>query len=189
MSTFKLPYFWGILQYQPPNDLPPNAYLKDLDGDYDRFIGNWLWTNNNDTLMLSFQKIEMSIRPTMRYYSDYLIGEYRYVENGVEIVNTLPVNYDESPLNNNYMSIGITTRNHPDICPECNLNPRYILGYIDDPNQPDLDSKMFMVYFVENGVEKIKIKVYKSIGITLTEDPNPTGQIAIPRGIYTLVKQ
>ncbi|WP_452218486.1 DUF6705 family protein [Lacinutrix undariae] len=74
-------------------DRQANAYYKDLNNDLDPFIGTWVYTPEMQSLNgETFIKIVL-YKKTMyfdgEYYVDLLVGEYQYVKNGVEQINTL----------------------------------------------------------------------------------------------------
>lgn len=77
-------------------DLKNDNYIKDTNGVLDPFIGTWKWTNGNSEFTVVLEKKEM-YNPTYLnsserindYYSDVIIGGYKYIENGQVIVNTL----------------------------------------------------------------------------------------------------
>ncbi|RSK41773.1 DUF6705 family protein [Mangrovimonas spongiae] len=71
------------------DDIVDGCYLKDVNNSFAPFIGTWQWTNGTDTLTIVFSKIEMVYNNLSEMYTDQLIGKYKYVENGVEIFNTL----------------------------------------------------------------------------------------------------
>lgn len=71
------------------------AYYKDTNNLLNPFEGTYVYTNGNNTLKLILRKVTMSNRANY-FNEDLLIGEYQYVENGVEKINTLAqanVNY------------------------------------------------------------------------------------------------
>lgn len=63
------------------------AYYKDIDNELDDFEGTWLYTNGNTSLKIILRKEVMFYNGD--YYEDVMVGEYRYIENGVELINTL----------------------------------------------------------------------------------------------------
>ena len=67
--------------------VPDGAYLKDLNNDLDKFTGTWKYTNGTTELSVIIIKVEQVFNG--RYYIDRLKGNYIYMENGVEIINTL----------------------------------------------------------------------------------------------------
>ena len=64
-----------------------NTYYKDLDNELDDFVGTWLYTDGNNSLKIILKKEVMHFNG--RYYKDLIVGEYQYIENGVEKINTL----------------------------------------------------------------------------------------------------
>ncbi|WP_055442534.1 DUF6705 family protein [Lacinutrix himadriensis] len=73
-------------------DLQDNCYLKDVANKLDPFLGTWVWTEGNNSLTITLEKIEMIYSNISKHYSDAVIGKYKYIENGVEIINTLDYN-------------------------------------------------------------------------------------------------
>ena len=68
-------------------DIIPNMYLKDTNNVLNPFEGTWLYTNGTTSLKIILVKKSMKLLAT--YYEDLIIGEYQYVENGVEKFNSL----------------------------------------------------------------------------------------------------
>ncbi len=69
------------------------AYYKDIYDDLNNFVGTWEYTNGTTSLTITLLKKEMQHRTytykSFSYYQDVLIGGYKYMENGVEKINTL----------------------------------------------------------------------------------------------------
>lgn|GEM_PF-4599223 len=77
---------------KPLNDLDfidsSGTYYKDIDNEIDPFLGTWLHDEGSIQFKVVFKKsIQYDFRG--RYFIDLLVGEYSYVENGVEKINTL----------------------------------------------------------------------------------------------------
>ncbi|WP_179377381.1 DUF6705 family protein [Winogradskyella wichelsiae] len=64
-----------------------NAYYKDLNNQLNDFEGTWLYTNGTTSLKIVLEKKLMIYNG--EYYEDLIVGEYQYIENGVEKINTL----------------------------------------------------------------------------------------------------
>ncbi|WP_431133699.1 DUF6705 family protein [Psychroserpens mesophilus] len=84
----------------------PNAYYKDIDNDLNSFEGTWLYTNGTTSLKIILSKEVMYFNDF--YYEDLITGEYQYIEDGIEVINTLTslgssVGY-ESAINGNHIS-------------------------------------------------------------------------------------
>ena len=84
----------------PPYDI--DCYEKDLNNDYDKFAGEWIYKNGTTELVFKLKK-ELKYRISENHsYVDLLVGEYKYLENGFEKVNTL----------NDFNNTSITGYNH-----------------------------------------------------------------------------
>jgi hypothetical protein len=181
-------------------DLPENnAYLKDVDNDYNPYVGTWKWENGNNSLTIIFNKLEQYTSGDGDY-SDLLVGEYQYIENGVELVNTFPlidpfgitniINPVDAMRNNNIVSYSITTN---DIgfppCPECVPNTRFIILSIKDPTKSGLWGGIVMARFVENGIDKIKAKITMRLNENASINYSGPDAITVPVGVYTFIKQ
>ena len=77
------------------------AYYKDTNNDFDKFVGTWKYTNGITSLTITLQKKAQYHKFHSNgdnYYLDVMVGEYKYIENGVEKINTLPFlsqNFDD----------------------------------------------------------------------------------------------
>lgn len=84
--------------------LKNNNYIKDINNDLNKFVGTWKWinpSNPNTYFEINFVKVE-NWNPNNRkkYFIDKIIGNYKYVENGIQITNTLTNNvYDMNSPN------------------------------------------------------------------------------------------
>lgn len=63
------------------------AYYKDIDNLLNPYLGTYLYANGNTSLKIVLQKKTMSFDG--KIYEDIIIGEYQYIKDGVEIINTL----------------------------------------------------------------------------------------------------
>lgn len=78
------------------DDIVDGCYLKDVNNSFAPILGTWQWTNGTDTLTIEFEKISMAYNNLSEIYSDEIVGKYHYVENGVEVINTLNYNINAS---------------------------------------------------------------------------------------------
>jgi len=69
------------------SDEQSNAYYKDIDNELDLFEGTWLYMNGNTSLKIILEKRLMQFNGD--YYTDLIVGEYQYIKNGIEKINTL----------------------------------------------------------------------------------------------------
>lgn len=61
--------------------------LKDTNNNLNKFEGTWVYEDANNKLTVVLQKVEDF--ESAGYFSDVILGNYIYEENGVEILNTL----------------------------------------------------------------------------------------------------
>lgn len=181
-----------------------DTYYKDLNNDFNNFEGTWQYTNGNDTLTIVLQKkvmqyIDNSSSPMLgkSYYKDLLVGEYRYVESGIEKVNTLPnlqINHNstrEYNLRGDRMQ-----KYNPNAasgyCLGCNPGEVKVFLIFSEPNVNIRGSRMYynFRYFVENGVEKLELTmsdhgmISHDVGTNNINDEH-----SIPYRDFILVKQ
>jgi hypothetical protein len=178
------------------------AYYKDLDNDYDRFEGTWEYHNGMDTLKIVLVKREMqyidnsgySIGPS--YYQDMLVGEYRYVENGIEKVNTLGyLNINNDPLSFN-LTGGIIQKYNPNAasgyCSGCEPGQVKVGLSFSEPGV-NIDGIYYYYYFrhfLESGVEKLELTIYyQGMEVYNINDGPSNDEYSIPMDRYILVKQ
>ncbi|AZQ42932.1 DUF6705 family protein [Nonlabens ponticola] len=62
-------------------------YYKDLDNEMDYFLGTWIHDDGDNQFTLFIKKEERV--PFNGSFKDMLVGEYRFVQNGIEKVNSL----------------------------------------------------------------------------------------------------
>ena len=75
-----------------------NVYYQDLLNELDLFEGRWLYTSNNSSLELILNKV-VNVN-NGKYNEDIILGNYRYVENGVEKINTISLPIMDISYNN-----------------------------------------------------------------------------------------
>jgi hypothetical protein len=183
----------------PEYSYQEGAYYKDLDNDYDRFEGIWDYHSGMDTLKIVLEKKEMVYRDKAfgpNYYEDMLIGEYRYVENGIEKVNTL----DHLTTNNNPESFnltgGIIQKYNPNAasgyCNGCKPGQVKVGLSFSEPGV-NIDGIYYYYYFrhfLENGVEKLELTVYyQGMEVYNINEGPSKDRYSIPMDRYILVKQ
>ena len=163
------------------------AYYKDLNNNLIPFVGTYLYTSGNTSLKIVLQKKTMS-SVNNRYFHDYLIGEYRYVNNGIEVINTLN-NLSQNFSNAWNYNIGgnllITQGNTG--CFDCEPNEIAWRGSLIDTSTHN-SAQMIIRRITVNGTPAIKIWVMwrmraKRPGDAPLQDPS------FPGGYHTLLKQ
>ena len=110
-----------------PNSIT-DAHYKDVQGFMNPFVGTWLYTNGNTSFKLVLTKYTMEY--TGKFYMDYVAGEYQYIENGVEIRNTLNNTDNFKRGIWDCSSLVKSTAKPP--CTNCPTNERRLRGSISD---------------------------------------------------------
>ena len=64
------------------------AYYKDINNLLDPYVGTWVYSSPTDTLKIKLRKV---IRAPFinNSFEDLIVGEYQYIKNGIEKINTL----------------------------------------------------------------------------------------------------
>lgn len=166
-----------------PYNTPEGAYYKDLNNELDKFEGTWVFTDGTTTLTIILEKREyVSIAPD---YHDMLVGEYSYVVDGNEIVNTLSNTTDQSNIGGSY----IHKKNQYPYCEDCDESERRIDMYFNDPERSYLSDSIVVRYlFNESNPEKLEVVIYQSEGGVLPDETSPD-KPRVPYGTYIMVKE
>lgn len=165
------------------------AYYKDVNNILNPFEGTYVYTNGNTTFKLILVKKIMQYNS--QYYEDLIIGEYQYINDGVEIANTL------SHLNTIYLNQRrhnidgnlIVDKNYRIWkCPECSANENRLEILLKDVVSGRF-ADLIMRRTTEGGQEVMKINITNISGgvYTIVEGPPPA--FALPIGEFTLIKQ
>lgn len=179
-----------------------NAYYKDLNNYHNLYVGRWLYTNGTTSLEIVFRKknYHYSTSGRTNVYKDFLIGEYKYIENGVQKVNTLDdLNIDrQNIMDYNIVSMGRVFKHNFPKCDSCGVDDIRIDFAFNEPDRRyifgGIDCTFVVWPFEENGVQKIKIW-FKYTGNGLETIDTIDGEFAnvntfnLPYGEYILTKQ
>lgn len=178
------------------------VYYKDVTNFLNQYLGTWLYSNGTTSLKLMFTKKEnvLTTYGNKTFYEDYLVGEYRYIENGLEKVNTLyNLNNNHGNEMYNYNLVSVSCLWFPSIypqCNECNANEKRLELSLTDPsflNIKGLTNSFILRAFTEGGVQKLKVWFINETmsGLTFDENNNyiPFNGYNLPFGEYTLIKQ
>ena len=177
-----------------------NAYYKDLQNFHDQYVGTWLYTNGATSLKVVLIKKPMFhvLGGPKTFYEDLLIGEYQYIENGVEKVNTLNnlSNNNKEISDYNLYSITQTKRGTNPKCPECGADEKRLMMNLNEPSRRYIENGISNEFdlrkLIENGVEKLKVQfVYTGMGgnYSITGEKVYVTNYSLPYGDYTLIKQ
>src|SRR5690554_6781696 len=176
------------------------AYYKDIYNDLNRFVGTWIYTDGTTSLTIVLQKKEMKYNNILgnNFYEDLLVGEYQYIENGIEKINTLPnlqnLSFDVYDHNiiGNIISKPISGVEE-NLCYNCGPNEIKVLLSFSDPERDILgyEPEMIFHHYIENGVEKLRLNFRTISGPAtgLNGEENQFYEYNIPFGVYILIKQ
>lgn len=177
---------WGQSPIYPlidAGEAKVGAYYKDLDNELDPFVGTWLYTSGNNALTVTLQKKVMAHIDIagFNYYEDTLIGEYKYVENGVIKINTLPQMQLNIPSYNHNITDVIILRN----------NPLVINISFDEPGVDVVGLAAVMIMRREDSgsVQKLKVNFRMSEAPVSVNGVSPQTTYTLPYGEYILTKQ
>ncbi|RWX01055.1 DUF6705 family protein [Flavobacterium cerinum] len=172
------------------------AYYKDIYNDFDKFIGTWKYTNGSTSLTITLQKkvqYHKFFSNGDDYYLDVMVGEYKYIENGVEKINTLPFlfqNFDD-PYKYNIAG-SLIARPNSIYCLGCGPNDRKLVLQFSDPTREieGYEPQMMFQRADSGGVQKLKL-IFRTISGMIVEEgvEPPYSEYTVPFGEYLLVKQ
>ncbi|MEY8849927.1 DUF6705 family protein [Psychroserpens sp. XS_ASV72] len=179
-----------VLSLKNPGIYQDGAYYKDLDNELDKYVGTWVHQNGNTELVLSFIKKEQTFNGS--WYKDSLLGEYKYIENGTEIMNFLPRLTDPNVNDGQHyvrFSSFYKKMEHPS-CEDCSVTERRLQMHFRDPapDRKHFSNYIILRHIVENGVEKIVAYLTGPQGSYSIADGQPF-DIRVPSGYYTLMRQ
>ncbi len=169
-------------------ELVNNSYWKDVNNEINKFEGTWKYEEGNAEFIIALTKNEQYYNGS--YFEDRIIGDYKYVENGILVADYLSRLTDSSVNDAQHYISGnfIVSKNHVPRCQECSSNERRFELFFTDPDRRYLSSEIILRYFIENGVEKIKVWLYDSDSAVLPYEGAPT-EIRVPYGTYIMTKQ
>lgn len=163
-----------------------NFYLKDVNNEFNKYEGTWKYINGSTEIIFKFEKEEHYLSPS-NYYRDLLVGEYQYIENGTEKVNTL-LNFGNPTITGYRHNIKGSVFAHrlPSHCIDnSDISEIKIELIIDQPEEADTEGIVILRHVNENGVEKLQACIYDNT--TMGDIPN--ARIDIPNGYYEFIKQ
>ncbi|NBL63846.1 hypothetical protein GV828_01385 [Flavobacterium sp. NST-5] len=166
----------------------PGAYHKDTQNLLNPFEGTYLYTNGNTSFKIVFQKKIMSSRSNGYLFEDLLIGEYQYIENGLEKVNTLPkLNINYSNKHKHSISTNHIIMPGNVGCEDCVAGEKALYGGLVD-GASDNTARFIIRRITVNGQPAIKVHIgwrYREHVVGTPEGPHAS----IPGGDYVLIKQ
>ncbi|SHE77341.1 hypothetical protein SAMN05444377_101206 [Flavobacterium fontis] len=155
---------------------PIGYYFKDMYHVLDPYVGTWVFTDGTTQLKLVLQK-KMSNRNNV-FFQDMIYGEYQYIENGIEKVNTL------SQLNENFSDCGFYSINgnlvvlhDSPLCFGCEVGEKTLAtGIIHDESESI--GRLLLKRIIVNGQPALQASMgwrlrWKPAGTVLPPNPLP----------------
>ena len=165
------------------------AYYKDVNNLLNPFEGTYIYTSGSTTLKIVL--VKKVLQYNSQYYEDLIIGEYQYIKDGVQIVNTL------SEITTTYLN----QRNHKIEgnlivdknyrvwkCTSCSLTENRLSTQIEDVVSERF-AELVLRRTTEGGQEVMKIKITHISRAILEEGMPEPLEFALPVGEFTLIKQ
>ncbi|MGV0751416.1 DUF6705 family protein [Empedobacter brevis] len=174
------------------------VYYKDVTNYLNQYIGTWLYTDGSTSLKIKFEKrfFTRNYPNNNTFYIDALVGEYQYINNGVEIFNTLNnLNIShQSPFDYSIYEF-VRLENDPS-CTHCVVPFQRLLLRYDEPTNDNMTLKgnMGILTFTENGQTKMWMGYATDYGMGMRikkGDPDTnasTTELTLPNGIYIFTK-
>lgn len=170
--------------------LPDGYYLKDTNNILNQFEGTYVYSLNN-IFKISLKKIVN--QPVNSHFEDMIIGEYQYIENSIEKINTLSslnTNYSDQFLKHSIASMYILENKNSWLwkCPECNSNEKRLVLRIRD-RLTNRFANLLIRKTIENRQQVLKVKI-NSVSAAIWEEGTPEPPaFALPTGEFTMIKQ
>jgi hypothetical protein len=167
------------------------AYYKDIDNFLNNFEGTWVWQDGNSSLTFVIEKIEFYHNTPLNanFYEDLLVGEYKYIENGVVLADYLAqMNSGNLSRERNISGNSIIHKGRFPKCNNCPNDELRIRLHFTDPDRP-FRATLVLRHGIQwwNQQEFIEAHLFISGTYTVSEG-DPTG-LRVPDGVYTLLKQ
>ena len=170
--------------------LPNGYYLRDNNNLLNTFEGTYQYTNGNTILKIVLvKKIQQY---NQEFYEDLIIGEYQYIENGIEKINTL------TEINNVYIEqrfhkidSNFLVNNNFKLfpCLDCFLNEKRLYASILDPSTNSYTDIVIRKTII-NGQEALKINIINfKKGLTIVNGIATESNFSLPLEEYVLIKQ
>lgn len=168
--------------------MPSGAYVRDTYNDFNKFEGTWKFQDANRKFIIKLRKRTNVLHDYKNVYIDLLAGEYQYFLNNVEIVNTTSNFFNNSSVYANNIKGHSFLRNSTfPSCNDCLSTERRVELKFSDPERPWIDAFIVLRYLNTNGVEKINAFIYSET--TLVMDDDTPGDLRVPSGEFTFIKQ
>jgi hypothetical protein len=177
-------------------EVQSNTYVMDVDGLLNLYVGTWLYTDGTTSLKFVLRK---EVNDDNGYYhEDVIYGEYQYIEEGIEKVNTLSLIDNVYTAQSNHTIVGNYLLTKNDVinygkCDDCGENEKRLLLFMSDPITQGDAANLVLRRITVDGQPAISAMIHFG-GLKTGEDPY-TGYTSefvgstVPNGTYVLIKQ
>jgi hypothetical protein len=166
------------------------AYYKDVNNLLNPFEGTYIYTSGSTTLKIVL--VKKVLQYNSQYYEDLIIGEYQYIENGIEKINTL------NEINNVYIEqrfhkidSNFLVNNNFKLfpCLDCFTNEKRLYASILDPSTNSYADIVIRKTII-NGQEALKINIINfKKGLIIVNELATEPNFSLPLEEYILIKQ
>ena len=170
--------------------LPNGYYLRDNNNLLNSFEGTYQYTNGNTILKIVL--VKKTQQYNQEFYEDLIIGEYQYIENGIEKINTL------NEINNVYIEqrfhkidSNFLVNNNFKLfpCLDCFSNEKRLYASIFDPSTNSY-ADIVIRKTILNSQEVIKINIINfKKGLIIVNELATEPNFSLPLEEYILIKQ
>ena len=179
---------FSLQNYDYGKKLISGSYVKDTYNDFNKFEGTWKYEDANREFIIKLRKRTHVLHDFKSVYIDLLGGEYQYLLNGTEMVNTTANLFNDSSIYANNINGYTFIRNSSfPSCTDCSSTERRVLLNISDPERPWVNAYIVLRYLNTNGIEKIIGTIYYTT--TLVPDDETPADLRVPSGEFTFIKQ
>lgn len=170
------------------------AYYKDTHNNFSPFLGTWMYQSEGTILTIKLKKIAQFYSMGRHIYMDYVVGEYKYVVNGVEVINTLS-NFEQgvdNPYSYNLYGSIINTADNIPVCTSCAPFEKSLLLNFKDPSRAGilgLEGTLILRRLTFSGRNKLEVWLKQDGNIIHEEGATPAyTSFTVPWGTYVLTK-
>lgn len=170
--------------------LPNGYYLRDNNNLLNSFEGTYQYTNGNTILKIVL--VKKTQQYNQEFYEDLIIGEYQYIENGIEKINTL------NEINNVYIEqrfhkidSNFLVNNNFKLfpCLDCFSNEKRLYASIFDPSTNSY-ADIVIRKTILNSQQIIKINIINfKKGLIIVNELATEPNFSLPLEEYILIKQ
>ena len=164
------------------------AYYKDTQNLLNPFVGTYIYSNGTTSFKIVLKKKEMpSVNAS--YYEDMIIGEYQYIENGIQKVSTLGSLMFNHPDAWSYSMQGNFIIEGKELgCDECaDTEKRLQINISDIPTERIGD--LYIRRIMQGSQAAITVNLRWDVNWRRRPSDPVTQPARIPNGTYVMIKQ